>query len=251
MEPEKILTSAEILKRIEKNCRRLCYDDNEADECYLFVLDGLEANDHARLRAFKGRSSANTYIYSVVHSLINDFKRRKYGRRRIPKIVTALGAWAEAVYRFICWEKHSIETAYDLVAMDDLFTGDFDEFCQSIIPIKKAPCRDNPSFVSMESRSRENQTLSVVDKDNPNPLERLLMKLDRERRKIAAQVIREVTNGLNDSDRLLVRLVYGDDLSAAAAGRSLGLSPAAARKRLKKTLTQYREKLLAAGVREP
>ncbi|MEW6267484.1 MAG: hypothetical protein AB1641_30800 [Thermodesulfobacteriota bacterium] len=239
------------MKRIEAVCRRRCREANEADECYVYVLDGLEANDYARPRAFQGRSSLETFLYALINSLVSDFLRYKYGRRHIPKVVSDLGAWAEAVYRFICWQKYSLEAAYELVVLEGLFTGGPEEFEAQAGPIQQAPCRENPSFVSLDGGNPDDSGLEIAAPAEVNPLEQLLAKLDQERRIRAAAILRQVTAALSPSDQVLVRLVYGSDLSAAAAGRSVGLSPPAARRRLMSLLTLFREKLLAAGIREP
>ncbi len=59
-----------------------------------------------------------------------------------------------------------------------------------------------------------------------------------------------MTSELSDEDQILVKLVYGSDHSAAAAAKVLGISPPAARKRLKSLLIKYKAALLAEGIRE-
>jgi DNA-directed RNA polymerase specialized sigma24 family protein len=84
----------------------------------------------------------------------------------------------------------------------------------------------------------------------PNPLEAVLEKLDHERRRAAAMIIRETTQKLSNDDQLLLRLVYGSGHSAAAAAKTVGLSPPQARKRLKGLLIKLKQELLAQGIRE-
>ena len=78
----------------------------------------------------------------------------------------------------------------------------------------------------------------------------IINRFDGERRMKALEVIREVTAGLAEADQLLVRLVYGSDLSVSAGAKVVGLKPATARKRLRSLLIKYREALLAEGIRE-
>jgi len=250
MDPKETLASPDTLGRVEALCRRRCRGENEADECYLFVLEGLQADDYARLRKFEGKSRPATYIHSCVHALISDFLRNRYGRKRIPGAVAGLGTWAEAVYEMICWKKRSLEAAYDLVALKGLFNGSIEEFYSRAEPVRKAPCPENPNFISMNG-GEDGPGTEPADTDRPNPLESLLEKLDHQRRTRAARIIREVTDRLSEPDQLLVRLVFASDHSVAAAARAMGLDPRAANKRLKKLLTRFREKLLAEGIREP
>ena len=247
--PEEILASSDILEKIEAVCKRHFYAENDRNECYIFVLDSLRADYFKRLRAFKGKSKLSTYLYSLVNSLAIDFRRKRYGRRRIPTSVLKLGKWAETVYRLVCWQKFSFDDAYDFLQVDGLFEGSYKQFQQEIALIQKAPCRENPSFMSMDDcggkPSRDMQDTGS------NPLETLIRKLNREKRIKAVKVIRETTDSLPENDQLLIRLVFGSDHPVRVAAKVIDLSASAARRRLKRLLIKYRENLLAAGIREP
>ena len=249
MDPEKILSSSDLLVKIETVCKRRFSAENDQTECYVYVIDSLKADNFKRLRAFKGKSKLNTYLYSLINSLVIDFRRKKFGRRRIPSGVVKLGKWAEAVYRFVCWQKFTFDDAYDFLRVDGLFTGSYIEFIKETEPIRKAPCRENQAFQSIDETRKS--SLKNINDDGSNPLEFLIQRLDRERRIKALKVIRETTAELSENDQLLVRLVYGSDKSVSAAAKVIGLPASTASKRLKRLLTKYREKLLAEGIREP
>jgi RNA polymerase sigma factor (sigma-70 family) len=249
MDPEKILSSSDLLIKIETVCKRRFSAENDQNECYVFVIDSLKADNFKRLRAFKGKSSLSTYLYSLINALVIDFRRKQYGRRRIPAGVAKLGKWAETVYRFVCWQKFTFDDAYDFLRIDGLYTGSYMEFIKETEPIRKAPCRENPAFQSL-NESRES-ALENINHAGSNPLEFLIQKLDRERRIKALKVIRETTAGLSEDDQLLIRLVYGSDQSVPTAAKVIGLAASTAGKRLKSLLTKFRENLLAVGIREP
>jgi RNA polymerase sigma factor (sigma-70 family) len=249
MDPAAIFASDDLLLKIEAICGRHFSAENDQNECSVFVIDRLKADNYKRLRAFKGKSRLNTYLYSLINSLVIDFKRKKFGRRRIPSGVVKLGKWAEAVFRFVCWQKFSFDDAYDFLRVDGLFTGSYIEFINEIEPIRRAPCRENPVFQSINETHES--SLQNINDGGSNPLEVLIQRLDRERRIIALKIIRDTTAGLPEIDQILVRLVYGSDQSLPAAAKVIGLATSTARKRLKRLLTKYREKLLAEGIREP
>ncbi len=248
MRPEEILASSDILEKIEAVCKRHFYVENDRNECYIFVLDSLRADNFKRLRTFKGKSKFSTYLYSLVNSLVIDFRRKRYGRRRIPSAVLKLGKWAEAVYRLVCWQKFSFDDAYDFLQVDGLFEGSYEQFQQEIALIRKAPCRENPSFMSMDDCGGK-PSRDMTDTGS-NPLDTLIKKLNRERRIRAVEVIRETTESLPENDQLLVRLVFGSEHPVRVAAKVIDLSASAARRRLKRLLLKYRENLLAAGIRE-
>ena len=248
MDPEEILSSEDILKKIELVCKRNFSAENDQNECYIFVIDSLRADNYKRLRAYKGKSKLNTYLLTLVNTLVIDFRRTRYGRRRIPISVAKLGKWAEAVYRLVCWQKFSFDDAFDFLQDDGLYEDSYDQFIKQIAPIQKAPCKENPAFQSLD----ESQVDSL--QNNPdsgsNPLEYLLQKLDRERRIKALKVIRKTTKELSEMDQLLVRLVYSSDHPLTLAAKAIGLPVATTRRRLKALLTKYRERLLKEGIRE-
>ncbi|MDJ0723150.1 MAG: hypothetical protein QNJ04_16045 [Desulfobacterales bacterium] len=247
--PEDILASREILDRIEAVCKRHFADENEQNESFVFVIDSLKADDYKRLRAYKGKSRLTTYIYSLVNSIIVDYRRKTYGRRRIPAVVARLGKWAETVYRLVCWQKYTFDDAYDFLQVEDLFEGPYEQYLQAIVPIREAPCRENPSFQSL------NEEISGAAANPPNadvnPLEALIAKLDYGRRGKAIKIIRATTTALSQEDQMLIRLVYASEQPVSAVAQMLGRSASSVRRRLKRLLVRYREQLLAEGIREP
>jgi len=249
IDPEKILSSSEILERIEATCRRQFSNENDQNESYLFILDSLKDGNFKRLRAFKGKSKLTTYLYSLVNSLIIDFRRKRFGRRRIPAAVAKLGAWAEAVYRLVCWQKFSYDDAYDILQVEGLFEGPYERYIEEISPIRKAPCRENPAFQPLDEVSTS--VPENMDESNSNPLEILIGSLEHQRRIKALRIIRATTTTLSQEDQLLVRLVYGSEQPVKTAAKIAGLSVSSARRRLKRVLNQYREQLLSEGIREP
>ena len=249
IDPQKILNSNDILERIEAVCKRHFSNENDQNESFVFIIDSLKADNFRRLRAFKGKSKLTTYLYSLINSLIIDFRRKKYGRRRIPAGVVKLGKWAEAVYRLVCWQKFTFDDAYDFLQIEGLFEGPYKQYIKDIAPIRKAPCRENPTFQSINEVGCD--SLQNASSSSSNPLELLICKLDHQRRIKALKIIREATAKLSQEDQLLVRLVYGSEQPVKTAAHIMGFSLSSARRRLKRLLNQYREQLLAEGIREP
>lgn len=249
MNPAQILASNDVLNKIEAVCRRQFSAENDFNECFIFVIDSLRSDNYKRLRAFEGRSKLTTYLYTLINSLVVDFRRKRHGRRRTPAAVLKLGKWAEAVYRLICWQRFSADDAYGFLQAEGLYEGSYEQFRQEIVPVQNAPCRESPRYQSIDAPGGGDW--QGLNDGRANPLEALLAKLDRNNRVQAIKIIREAMEKLSEKDRLLIRLVYGSEHSVRAAAGVVGLSTSAARKRLKKLLIRFREKLLAAGIREP
>ncbi len=245
MDPKEILASEDTLRQIETISRRHFSDENELNESYLFIIDSLKEEDYKRLRAFTGKSRTATYLHTLINRLAIDFRRRKYGRRRYPKMVSDLGEWAEAVYKYVCWQKFSFDDAFDFLRVEGLFKDTYDAYLKRIEPLRQAPCPENPKFVSTDDI-----TMGTLGPDTENnPLDALIDKLDREKKAVALKMVQQVIQELSREDQLLVRLVYGSDLSVAKAAAAVSMEPQKARKRLKKMLLMFRERLLAEGIR--
>lgn len=247
IDPKALLASKEILKRIEQVSRRQFPNENDADELYVFLLDELSKDDFRRLRSFQGKSKFTTFFFSVVNALAIDFVRGRYGRRRFPKAVSAHGKLAEYVYRLICWQRYSLQDAYEMSVVSKRFHEDFGAFIAHVDPVRRAPCPENPFFASLDDPEGAVQELADPAE---NPLESLLERLDHERRHEAARVIGELTASLPASDRLLVRLRYESDTPVRELARTFGLTKAEIKKKLKSLLTRYRASLLEIGIRE-
>ncbi|HMB31793.1 MAG TPA: hypothetical protein VKN82_08215 [Desulfohalobiaceae bacterium] len=246
-ESNSILTSSEILNSIDSLCHRHFQDPNLADQCYTYILEQLKKDDYKRLRAYQGESSIKTYVLALSNRLIIDFRRQKYGRRRIPKTISQIGLWAEKVYELVCWRYYSLREAFDLVTIQGLFRKSFKEFKDRIEPLYDLPCRENPEFISFDEDYLETPAHNP-NSHRENPLELILRCLDEEKKQAAAGVIAELWTTLSNEEQLFVGLVFGKDVSAASAGRSLGWGPARSRKKKKQLLAWFREKLLEKGI---
>lgn len=242
-----ILSSEKTLTLIQNKCRNNFLDENDQDECYLFIINNLEADNYKKLSKFSQKSSIHTYLTTLVNNLVIDFRRKKYGRRRFPAMIKQLGEWAQAVYKYVCWQKFSYADAYDFLVVENLFNGTWEDFELDIDVIRRAPCVQNPKFVSgndIGSNPLENAPAKEL-----NPLDALVDSFDREKKKTAVQVIQAITRNMPQEDRLLIKLVYGSDHKIPQASKVLGISAQQARRRLKTILVNIKEKLLEKGMR--
>jgi hypothetical protein len=81
--------------------------------------------------------------------------------------------WAKAVCRLVCWQKFSFDDAYNFLQIEGLFEGPHERYLEKIAQIRKAPCRENPVFQSLnevDSNAQQNMNSS-----SSNPLEFLIV----------------------------------------------------------------------------
>lgn len=244
---QSLLSSDTILELIQKKCQGNFSDQNDQDECYLFILNELEADNYSRLCRYYSESRSIAYMSTLINNLVVDFSRKKYGRRRFPALIKRLGEWAEAVYRYVCWQKWTYADAYDFLQVDNLYKRSWDEFLMDIEEIRTVPCSQNPQFVS--PYTNDNDMFETMPTKELNPLDMLIENLDLETRRIAIEVVRDTLNVMPEKDRLLISLVYGDDHKKSQAAKILGISTQKADRRLKSLLLNIRENLLKKGIR--
>jgi len=87
-----------------------------AEEAALFVMDGLEAGDWQRVRAFAGKASFTSYIMTLTSRLLEDFARKRFGRVRPPLWVKTLGGIWEKLFTALCLERLGLRDAVEVVS---------------------------------------------------------------------------------------------------------------------------------------
>lgn len=81
--------------------RQFEFQQERANECFLFVCEALCEKNFRRLLKFdtQGRARFSTWLGSVVYHLCVDWHRREYGRARMLPAIAALPALERSVYR--------------------------------------------------------------------------------------------------------------------------------------------------------
>ncbi|CCK80699.1 sigma-70 family RNA polymerase sigma factor [Desulfobacula toluolica] len=253
-EPATELLSKKNIENIEKKCRYNFSDENESHECFNYIMDALKDNDYKRLRSFCNKSSPATYINVICNNLVIDFKRKKYGKRRFPAAVSKMGKWAEAVYRYVCWQKFTYDDAFDFLKADNLFSGTYEEYLHKIEPFGKVRCRENPQFVMLEKYyenfKKNNNPVKNNNLMNLNPLDQIIEQLELEQRTTALAVISKITSTLTENERFIIDKVYGSNMTLKSIARTLGITEAKMRTKRKELLLKYKQALHSKGIRK-
>ena len=245
--PDRFLSSVAVLDLIEKKCRVAFSDENDRQESFSYILEALENENYHRLRQYNGKSAPMTFINVLSSNLLLDFKRKKYGRKRYPKMIESMGEWAKAVYRYVCWQKFSYDDAFDFIKVEDLFAGSYEAYLGEVEKISTAPCNENPRFVTFELCHEGSDFKN--GSNSLNPLDAMIEQMETTQRRSALKVLSSVTASLEETDRFIIDKVYGSDMKQNEIAKMLGLSPGRLRTRIKKILLQYKEALLAKGIR--
>jgi RNA polymerase primary sigma factor len=75
------------------------------EDAYQAVCEGLLNNDLQRLKAYSGRGSPSGFILQVIENLVIDHVRTVVPRRRLPAPIQRLAAMEQIVFRLLYWER--------------------------------------------------------------------------------------------------------------------------------------------------
>lgn len=235
-----------------------------AEEAALYVLERLAEDDWLRLRKFQGKSSFASYLAAVAGRLLEDFSRRRYGRKRPPGWLEQLGGLWLLLYRLLCLERFGFGDAVEMAA--DRYRGrrvpEIEE-AASLILGRITDCGAHQYQPSeYHQRFPENhqdhgsaaQSSRLEREQRQQLLEALGIELfgtgpGRERHQALEKILAQRLE-LSGKDRLLLRLCHQEGLGTAAAGRLLGLNRFQVHGRLRRLYARIREAFSAAGCEE-
>lgn len=232
-----------------------------AEEATLFVIDGLAADDWKRLRGFAGQSSFTTYLASLSYRLLEDFSRRRFGRKRPPLWIRLLGGIHALLFRFLCLDRLQVPEAVEFVAQRQRLpdrmmieaaawailekVGD----CRSHQAMEVAIDEANPPMSDQDSAGER-----LEAEDRANFLQALfagVFERDDDGRLVrtCAGLI-DLPVELSAEERLLLKMCYQDNLSVTMAGEALGLNRHQVHGRLRRLLARLAEGFRKAGIAE-
>jgi len=116
MGPKTLLSSRDVLEKIDEVCKRRFQDENEQMEFQKYVIHKLKEKDYKRLRSYKKESSLTTYLNPVLNNLATDFLRKKIGKWYIPVGIRRMGNLSVETYRLLCKSKFSLSEIYDILS---------------------------------------------------------------------------------------------------------------------------------------
>ncbi|MDR1947504.1 MAG: sigma-70 family RNA polymerase sigma factor [Desulfovibrio sp.] len=242
-----------------------------AEEAQNYVLDALSRNDWEKIRRYKDTGSFKAYLAQVIVRLLEDFARKRFGRKRPPAHVVVRGSLWVRLFQLMCIEGYSPSAASAVV--------------EGELP---SPAEENRAYSAarsiVESVVDCGETVTEIHSDEEasaeaGPAEDLLHTLPPEEyleearyaallealreffsdnnhegpRRAQASVLRyekllRDKAQLQTEERLLLRLVYQDGLTVTAAGKVLGYTAAQIHGRLHRLLQRLARLLDEAGV---
>ncbi len=247
------------IARFEKLARRRLPDVNLADQALEFALAKMQENNWARLNKAQDLTSPHAFLLCVYRHLIEDFAIARFGKCRAPQWLQHLGHRWQTLYQRLCCERQSIESLIARCAQHRDDEHNVREICR-VIKAKIPHCGSRVQFQSLDANRDDHDAAEMAAPLHTGPSQQHAQQLCDEivnaltqlldaKNKNSAALSADCFNGITiDNDtRLLLRMIYQDDISLPKAAALLGIAEHNARRQIKRTLTQIAEHLQRAG----
>lgn len=231
-----------------------------AEEAALFVMDGLLADDGRRVRAFRG-SSFPAFLASVAYRLLEDFSRKRFGRRRPPKWLANLGGNWLRLYALLCLERLDVTEAVAVVEQSSTWREEREpEEAAWLIKQEVVDCGAHQGLEIQGDGDSSDEAVAPQYSEQQEQLEgsereevfRLLFialtDLDEHVVKTNLARLSDVRIVLTSEEKLMLKLCYQDDISITAAGTMLGYNRHQVHGRMRRLLARIRLAFEQAGL---
>lgn len=243
--------------------QRFWYDPTLADEAFSFAFDVLAEGNWQRLSRFSGRSSPRTFLVSAFMNAVEDFVRKRYGRRRPPKWIERLGGIWIDVYTWLCLDRLDARAVIERLqskplAPDAPLPAEIVRAVRAALPRcgeSTGPTRldsgdDDPDFDPFEFMVDTTAADPCCGEDDSVEaamlaISSLLGLVQYPGNRLDLDSLAALT--LTDEDLVLLRLVYVEEESVAACSRALGKPEHQVRAQLRRLLDRIGGALSAAG----
>lgn len=233
-----------------------------AEEAALAVMDQLMENDGSRLHGYEGRASLSAFLAAVSWRLLEDFSRKRFGRRRAPLWIRNLGGVWLQLYGLLCLQRLDITEAVAAIRQRQsaAVEPDLEEAAWTI----RQQVIDCGSHQGLEVEY--NEEYSTVGSGCGSPGEQVEHLESRERKEVFRMLFHILTDAaddaiegdmeklcsltikLNSEETLLLKLCYQDGISVTRAGEMLGLNRYQVHGRMRRLLRRLRDDLERAGL---
>lgn len=245
-----------LSEKLMSRARRRFGDSPDAESAWNFALDQVSADNWQTLSdRYTGKGSPGGFLAITFINALEDYARQKYPRARPPEWLRRMGDLWLQVWRRLCLKREPVETIVG--ALDDGDPARAGEIRGATVQIRaRVP---NCGIVVAEEAAdpadmapvAEVRTDQASEADVAETLLRTAAALlDRECDQIGDAALERVREALelDDTDRLLLRLVYDEGLKVAAAARALDLTRKQASRRHLSLLDRLRRAFEPVGL---
>jgi hypothetical protein len=240
---------------------------------YNFAFEKISDDDWRLLESYTGKSQPGTCLTSVFCRLLEDYSRARFGRPRPPIWLNRLGELWMRVYKMLCLERMEAASIADRLTVRGTRQETEVRRTIAVIRARIPDCGQSRGEIAMENPT---ETLESEQAEDTNPeselslheLSELMRALsgfpgpnaievasdaDPRAATAAPSLARRLANlrgalDLDDEERLILKLLYQDGRTVAAAADALRMPEHQVRRKRERAVSRLRETILAAGI---
>jgi len=232
-----------------------------AEEAALFVMDSLAADSWQRLQAHGGRGSFKSYLASISWRLLEDFSRKRFGRIRPPQWIQKLGGLWSLLFSLLCLERLSLADSVESARLRYPVREENSIEDDALTLLGRIPqCGKQQMLEQSLDESTEKDHLGkspeqLMEKDDRENVFTALFGrlLGGEAGNVVPDTFSELlVTGLElqPEERLLLKLLYQDNIGVRRVGTMLGLNRDQVNGRVRRLLARLRQEFQAMGLEE-
>jgi len=237
---ERFLANVPTIERIAAfYCRRMHLSDADTEDFISYVKLELIERNYEIIAKFEGRSSFTTYLTTVIHRLLYQYRTKEWGKWRPSAEAKRLGDVAIAFERLTTRDGFSLSEATEMMTTGNSPAATRREL--EAIALRLPPRAPRPVLVTEESAP---DLVTATDDPSDGPASREREQLARR----AAAVLDQTMNSFEPEDRLILKMRFWSAQRVADIAGTLHLDAKKTYKRIDKLLGRARTALERAGI---
>ena len=240
---------------------------------YNFAFERISHDDWRLLESYAGMAQPGTYLTAIFCRLLEDYSRARFGRPRPPAWLSRMGELWTRVYQMLCLERWEPGTIVDRLSSRGALPQAEVHRTIAVIRGRISDCGQSRGEVAVANPT---EALESEQSEETNPeselshgqLAELLQALrgllapdpgassrdpDSHAETAASALAPRLAKlrqslDLDADERLVLKLMYQDGRTIAAAAAALGMPEHQVRRTRERAVSRLRQALLAAGI---
>lgn len=230
-----------------------------AEEAALFVMDSLAADSWQRLQGHTGKGSFKSYLASLSWRLLEDFSRKRFGRVRPPLWIRKLGGMWSLLFSLLCLQRLPLPEAVESASCrcPGWEKGRIEDAALTLLAripqCGKQQGLELPFEESDTPGTPGDSPERLVEKEEQEQLFAIFFgqflgkEHECEMPKTFASLLADGIE-LQPEERLLLKLLYQDNVGVKRAGKLLNLNRDQINGRLRRLLARLRKDFQRMGL---
>jgi RNA polymerase sigma factor (sigma-70 family) len=236
---ERFLANLPAIERISAFvCRRVHMNDADVEDFIGYVKLELIERNYEIIRKFEGRSSFTTFLTTVIHRLLSQYRTKQWGKWRPSAEAKRMGDIAIAVERLTTRDGFSTREAIEMMTTGNPPSASRAEL--EAILRRLPPRTPRPMLVSDEDAPE----LAADD----DPADSVMAREREVRARRTAVAVDDLLASCEPEDRLILKLKFWSAQRVADIAETLHLDQKKTYKRIDKLLARMRTSLEHAGI---